>query len=81
MNLRSRFIIHKSDIKANKDKCGTSRYFSGKCKNCNNIFQFLSGQIVEQVYGNAKDLIKSRGKVLGKLNVYKSIWKCQLRFA
>lgn len=66
MNLRSRFIIHKSDIKANKDKCGTSRYFSGKCKNCNNIFQFLSGQIVEQVYGNAKDINKISWKSIGK---------------
>ena len=47
-NFKSRFRIHKSDIKNNKDRCGTVNHFNGMCKNDNNIF--------EQVYGNARDI-------------------------
>ena len=55
-NFKSRFIIHKSDIKTNKDRCGTAKHFNGECKNDSNIFQFLSVQIIEQVYSNATDI-------------------------
>ena len=37
-DFKNRFRIHKSDIKTNKDRCGTSRYFNGKYKNNSNIF-------------------------------------------
>ena len=47
-NFKSRFRIHKSDIKNNKDRCGTVKHFNGMCKNDINIF--------EQVYGNARDI-------------------------
>ena len=55
-NFKSHFRIHKSGIKTNKDRCGTAKYFNGKCKNDNNIFQFLSFQIIEQVYSNATEI-------------------------
>ena len=32
------------------------KHFNGMCKNDNNIFQFSSVQIVEQVYSNATDI-------------------------
>ena len=44
--------ILKSDNKTNKDRCGTAKYLDGMCKNDNNIFQFLSVQIIEQVCSN-----------------------------
>ena len=55
-NFKSRFRIYKSHIKTNKDRCGTAKHFSGMFKNYNNIFQFLSVQIIEQVYSNATDI-------------------------
>ena len=64
-------IPHKSDIKTNKDRCETAKHFNGKCKNDKNIFQFLSIQIIEQVYNNATDIeeiLWHRGKY----------WKSQL---
>ena len=45
--------IHKCDIKTNKDKYGTAKHFNEKYKNNSNIFQFLSVQVIDQVYGNA----------------------------
>ena len=55
-NFKSRFRIHKSDIKTNKDRCGTGKHFNCMCKNGSNIFQFLSVQIIEQVCSNATDI-------------------------
>ena len=55
-NFKHRFRIHKSDIKTNKDRHGTVKHFNGMCKNENNIFQFLSVQVIEQVYINATDI-------------------------
>ena len=55
-NFKHRFRIHKSDIKTNKDRYGTVKHFNGMCKNENNIFQFLSVQVIEQVYINATDI-------------------------
>ena len=55
-NLKIRFKIHKSDIKTNKDRCGTAKHFNGMCKNDNNIFQFLSVQIIAQVCSNATNI-------------------------
>ena len=56
INFKSCFRRHKSGIKTNKDRCGTAKHFNGTCKNDNNIFQFLSVQIIEQVYSNATDI-------------------------
>ena len=55
-NFKSRFRIHKTNIKANKDICRTAKHFNGMCKNDNNIFQFLSVQMIELVYSNATDI-------------------------
>ena len=59
-NFKSRFRMHKisksTDIKSNKDKCGTAKHFNGMFKNYNNNFQFFSVQIIEQVYSNATDI-------------------------
>ena len=52
----SRFEIHESGIKTNKDRCRTAKHFDGMYKNDNNIFQFLSVQIIEQNYSNATDI-------------------------
>ena len=57
-NFKSRFRIYKSGIKTNKDKCGTAKHFNGKCKNGNNIVQFLSVQIIEHVCSNTTDIEK-----------------------
>ena len=55
-NFKSCFRIHKSDIKTKTDRCGTAKHVNGMCKNDNNIFQFLSVQIIEQVYSNATEI-------------------------
>ena len=69
-NFKNRFRIHKSDIKINKNRCGTAKHFNGKCKNDNNIFQFLSVQIIEQVYSNATNIKEIDGteKNIGEAN-------------
>ena len=54
-NFDNHFRIHKNDNKTNKDRCGTAKHFNGMCNNNNNIFQFLSIQIIEQVCSNATD--------------------------
>ena len=41
-NFKNRFRIHKSDIKINKDRCGTAKRFNGMYENNSNIFQSLS---------------------------------------
>ena len=75
-NFKNRFRIHKSDIKTNKDRCGTAKHFNGMCKNDNNIFQFLSVQIIEQVYSNATNIEEiserkiSQRKILAKPVIY-----------
>ena len=52
-NFKNRFRMHKSDIKTKKDRYGTAKYFNCECKNNSSIFQFLSVQTIEQVWGNA----------------------------
>ena len=55
-NFKNRFRVRKSDIKTNKGRCRVAKHFNAECKNDSNIFQFLSVQIIEQVYGNATDI-------------------------
>ena len=55
-DFKIRFRIHESNIKTNKNRCGTAKHFNGMCKNNSNIFHFLSVQIIEQVYSNATDI-------------------------
>ena len=52
INFKQRFRIRKSDIKTNKDRCGTARHFNNKCCSPNNILAYLKVQIIEQVFNN-----------------------------
>ena len=47
---KSRFRIHKSDIKTKNDCCGTARYFNNKCYHSSNPFVYLCVQLIEKVY-------------------------------
>ena len=50
IKFKSRFRIHKSDIKTKKDRCGTARHFNNKCCNSSNHFIYLRVQLTEKVY-------------------------------
>ena len=52
INFKQRFRIHKSDIKTNKDCCGTARHFNNKCCSPTNKHAYLKVQIIEQVFNN-----------------------------
>ena len=72
-NFKSRFTIHERDIKTNKYRCGTLKHFNGMCKNSNNISQFLSVQIIEQVCSNAteiEEIFLAQRKILAKAVIY-----------
>ena len=49
LDFKSRFRIHKSDIKTKKDRCGTARHFNTKCTDSSNPHKFLKVQIIESV--------------------------------
>ena len=66
INFKQRFITQKSDIKTNKDGCGTARHFNNKCSSPNNKHAYLKVQIVDQVFNNnqfsIEDLLREREK-------------------
>ena len=68
INFKNCFGIYKTDIKTNKNICGTEKHFNGLCKNNSNIFQFLSIQIIEQVCSCGT------GKILTKPVIYYNSW-------
>ena len=41
ITFKSRFRIHKSDIKAKKDRCGTARHFNNKYFDSSDPFVYL----------------------------------------
>ena len=49
---KTRFRIHKSDIKTKKERCGSARHFNSKCYHDINPFQYLKVQLIEQVHSN-----------------------------
>ena len=49
---KTRFRIHKSDIKTKKEICGNPRDFNSKCHHDANPFQYLKVQLIEQVQSN-----------------------------
>ena len=61
LNFKQRFGIHKSDIKTNKDRCGTTRYFNNVCCHPSNPHfycgilwereKYRQSQIVTNIYG------------------------------
>ena len=66
VNFKQRFRIHKSDIKTNKDRCSTARYFNNKCCSSNNKHVYSKVQIIEQVFNSnqcsIEDLLWEREK-------------------
>ena len=49
IDFKTRFRIHKSDIKTKKDRCGTARYFNTKCSDVQNPHGFLQVQLIQSV--------------------------------
>ena len=65
INFKQRFRIHKSDIKINKDHCGTASHFNNKCCSPNNKHAYLKIKTTEQVFNNNQfniDLLREREK-------------------
>ena len=67
IKFKSRFRIHKFDIKTKKDRCGTARYFNNKCCDSSNPFAYLRVQLIEKVYCiyddyNTEDILWDREK-------------------
>ena len=52
VKFKTRFRIHKSDIKTKKERCGSARYFNSKCYHDTKPFQYLKVQLIEQVQSN-----------------------------
>ena len=70
LDFKSRFRIHKSDIKTKKDRCGTARHFNIKCTDSSNPHKFLKIQIIESVQCDYN--------LEGKLWKRERYWQCQL---
>ena len=70
LDFKSRFRIHKSDIKTKKESCGRARYFNTKCTDSSNAHKFLKVQIIESVQYDYN--------LEGKLWEGESYWQCQL---
>ena len=70
IDFKTRFRIHKSDIKTKKDRCGTARHFNNKCSDNNNPHKFLQVQLIESVI--------SDDDLEGKLWEREKYWQCQL---
>ena len=49
IGFKTRFRIHKSDIKTKKDRCGTARHFNTKCSGIQNSHRFFQVQLIESV--------------------------------
>ena len=67
IKFKSRFRIHKSDIKSKKDRCGTARLFNNKCSDSSNPSVYLRVQFIDKVYciyedSNIEDILWDREK-------------------
>ena len=67
IKFKSRFRIHKSDIKTKKDRCGTARHFSNKCCNFTDPSVYFRVWLIEKVYCvyddcNIEDILWDREK-------------------
>ena len=71
--VKQRFRIHKSDIKTNKDGCGTTRHFNNVCCHPSNPHSYLKVQLIEQVQCN--DAYKDIEAILWEREKY---WESQL---
>ena len=66
VKFKTRFCIHKSDIKTKKERCGSGRHFNSKCYHDTNPFQYLRVQLIEHVESsrleNIEDVLWDREK-------------------
>ena len=58
INFKQRFRIHKSDIKNNKDPCGSARHSNDKCCSPNYKHASVKLRIIEQVFNNNQCSLK-----------------------
>ena len=72
VKFKTRFRIHKYDIKTKKEKCGIARHFNSKCYHDTNLFQYLKVQLIEQIESNSSENIED---VLWNREKY---WQSQL---
>ena len=72
VKFKTRFRLHKSDIKTKKERCGSARHFNSKCYLDINPFQYLKVQLIEQVYCNDLENIED---ILWDREMY---WQSQL---
>ena len=70
LNFKRRFSIHKSDIKTNKDRCGT---FNNVCCHSSNLHFYMKVQLIEQVF--CIDVDKDMEAILWAHEKY---WQSQL---
>ena len=54
-NVKQRFRIHKSDIKTNKDRCGTARHFNSVGCHSTYPHNYSKVQLIEQLLCNDAD--------------------------
>ena len=52
VKFKTRFRIHISDIKTEKERCRSARHFNSKRYHDTNPFQYLKVQLIEQVQSN-----------------------------
>ena len=52
VKFKTRFRIHKSDIKTEKERCRSAKHFNSKSYHDTNPFQYLKVQLIEQVQSN-----------------------------
>ena len=50
IKFKTRFRIHKSDIKTKKERCGSARHFNNNCYHVTNPFQYFEVQLIEPVH-------------------------------
>ena len=58
VKFKTRFRIHKSDIKTKKERCGSARHFNRKCYHDTNPFQYVQVQLIEQIESNSSENIE-----------------------
>ena len=62
MKFKTRFHVHKFDIKTKKKRSGSARHFNSKCYHDNNPFPYLQVQLIEQVESNSSENIEDKEK-------------------
>ena len=58
VDFKSRFTVHKSDIKTKKERCVTSRHFNEKCLCSTSPFGYAKVQMNEHVYSEGPSNIE-----------------------